>query len=86
MIEKLTSLAVRPFTEDEVVAILLEAARTLPAGEEHHDGVSLGAFKSLAASRDLPLEVVLRSALRGNLADIVRLPVWQHVDGDPPAT
>ena len=69
--------------EDAVVAVLLrrragllvelrgEAERLV---EEHHLAQQLPAMRSLARSRDVDLETVLRAWLRGELRSIVELP------------
>jgi len=57
--------------EDAVVQRLLDAA---DGGVEQAGAVSVSAYRSLAASRGVPVEDVVRAACRGQLADVVRRP------------
>ncbi len=60
--------------EDRLVAGLLERAEQDQDGVELADAPSIAAYRSLAAARDVPLEDVLRAAVRHELAGIVSLP------------
>jgi len=63
--------------EDRAVAAVLEAAKAEDdAGgvAEEYDRPGVGAYRSLAASRGVALDVVVRAAVRGELADVVRRP------------
>ena len=70
--------------EDEVVAVLLRVGQTGAGVEErgeaerlvaeHHLADRLPALRSLAKSRGVDLETVLRAYLRGDLAAVVALP------------
>jgi hypothetical protein len=56
-----------------------DAAEGLRLAEDH--GVSaarISAYRSLARSRGLTLEQVLRAAFRGELRDVVQLPEVRH--------
>ena len=57
-----------------------EAARI--AHEHGFDGMRLQAFRGLARSRDVGLEVVLRAALVSNLRRIVELPAQREASAD----
>ncbi|MBA3719293.1 MAG: hypothetical protein H0W95_03255 [Nocardioidaceae bacterium] len=76
-----------PADEDELVAAVLEvAAEDDAAGgrvEEYADRPGVAAYRALAKSRGAELEEVVRLAVRGRLADVVRRPVVTTPD---PAT
>jgi len=76
--------------EDRVVAAVLEAAEAdavVGGAREMFDrGPSTAAYRSLARSRGLDLDVVVRSALRGRLADVVRMPSITTDHKPAPAT
>ncbi|MEJ7743248.1 MAG: hypothetical protein WKF73_12245 [Nocardioidaceae bacterium] len=59
--------------EDEVVAAVLNGVDG-DHGVERFDDASLGAYQSLALSRGLSLEAVLRAACRGDLRSVVSRP------------
>jgi len=61
-------------TEDALVASILQRAADDPGGPELHGEATLDAYRTLAASRGLDLEVVVRAACRGELAAVVRRP------------
>ncbi|MDQ3028905.1 MAG: hypothetical protein M3R09_02505 [Actinomycetota bacterium] len=70
--------------EDRAVEAVLEAAKAEDdAGgvAEEYDRPGVGAYRALAKSRDVALETVVRHALRGTLADVVRM---SPVATDPP--
>jgi len=90
---------VTPTEEDHLVAGLLEAAKAPSGGPEHKGEASLSAFRSLAAARGVPLETVLRAAVRDELRTIAALPALRPnrhgsrpvtdaraVEGDDPGT
>jgi len=61
--------------EDRLVAGLLDRAQQDDDGVELADApASIAAYKSLAAARDVPLETVLRAAVRHELATVVSPP------------
>lgn len=67
--------------EDEVISVMLHRAEGVEQrGEaerlvtEHHLDQQLPAMRSLAQSRGVDLEAVLRAMLRGELRSIVELP------------
>lgn len=60
--------------EDRVVAAVLKVA-ALPGDRIEHSGQpNVEAYRGLAKSRGVDLEVVVRADLRGELADVVRMP------------
>jgi hypothetical protein len=59
--------------EDRQVAELLKRAHG-HGGTEYGVGAPFSAYASLAASRGVSLETVVRSAIRNELADVVGLP------------
>ena len=76
--------------EDQLVAELLEAAEA-PSGPERKGHPSLDAYRALARSRAVDLEVVLRAVVRDELRDIAAMPAvtrgaastdLRAVDGD----
>lgn len=69
-------------SEDFWVARMLERAAEADDGVERFGVGDLSAYQSLAASRALPLEEVLRAAHRNQLADIVRLPKTPQPTGE----
>ena len=56
---------------DDLVGLLI-------ASEHGIDATRVSAYKSLGASRGLPLGDVLRACFRGELSDVVRLPVAER--------
>lgn len=67
--------------EDEVISVMLRRAEGVEQRgeaerlvEEHHLDQQLPAMRSLAQSRGVEVEVVLRAMLRGELRSIVEMP------------
>lgn len=56
--------------EDETVLRLLALAQ-VEEGPERIGQVGMAAYRSLAEARGLPLETVVRAAVRGDLASVV---------------
>lgn len=69
--------------EDAVVRRLLAAADD-PV--EQHGDVAVSAFQSLAASRGIPLEAVIRAACRQRLGDVVQQPAHATQQNTPSST
>ncbi len=66
--------------EDELVAGVMEAAEledvaAVDGSIEQYDSPSLAAYRSLAKSRGVGLDVVVRHATRGELRAVVQMPV-----------
>jgi len=65
--------------EDELVDAVLEVAKAEDdaggVAEEYADRPGVAAYRALAKSRGAELEEVVRLAVRGRLADVVRRPV-----------
>jgi len=75
--------------EDELVDAVLEVAKAEDdaggAPVEEYDRPGVGAYRSLAQSRGLDLETVVRHAVRGELRAVVEMPVVTD-ETPPPAT
>jgi len=76
-----------PADEDELVAAVLAAAAEEDAAggraEEHADRPSIAAYRALAKSRGAALAEVVRLAVRGELAAVVRRPPVVTETSDP---
>lgn len=76
--------------EDELVASILRAAEAEAAVVgglvERFDQPGVAAYRSLARSRGLDLDVVVTAAVRGRLADVVRRPAVATDEPPDPAT
>jgi len=73
--------------EDRLVVELLEAAEAAeaPSGPERKGHPSLDAYRALARSRGVDLEVVLRAVVRDELRDIAAMPPVTPNRGGPVA-
>jgi len=73
--------------EDELVLGILRRAEledVAGGAPEMYDRPSTAAFRSLAVSRGVALDVVVRHAVRGTLSEVVRMPAT--TDPSAPAT
>ena len=68
--------------EDLLVGELLEAAE-VPSGPEHKGHAHLDAYRSLARSRGVDLERVLRAVVRNELPTIAAMPPVKPNRGGP---
>jgi len=72
--------------EAELVAAVMRAAEledVAGGAVELYDKPSVAAYRALARSRGAELEEVVRLALRGRLADVVRMPIATDHKPDP---